>query len=483
MKLRRRILACASSLLLLSGCSFDLGSGLGLSDSGTPAPDQRPVSVPGDSSGSSAHALAVGDEPYAVKVGASVLRQGGSAADAATAMYFALAVTYPVAAGLGGGGICLVRDPASNRTEEFDFLARDAGGGGAYAVPGNVRGFALLQGVYGVLPWQRDVAPGEGYAAAGFPISRALHARILAAQDVIRLDAALAAEFLDESGKAKDAGTVVANPDLASTLAAIRTGGPDAFYTGNLGARVLAYSSAQGGSIAAAEYARYRPQRTTPQAMQLGSQYLFLPSQQTGAGAFAGALFDTLGRAMDTATGANDLQADVVVAVRQALARFKVANLPQDLGATGFAAVDANGQAVSCGVTMNGPFGAGRNAQGTGVTLARAPSSDAAGIAAAFLTPVIATDGHGALTLAGAGAGGPNGTAAMGYALARLARGDSLFRRDDLRSTGVAPYDTINAIVCDGDSCVALPDPSANGLGASGDNPAKPADTGFLNLP
>ena len=453
MLLRSCFLACAASLLLLTGCSFDLGES---------------VSIGEAASGSGASALVVGDEPFAVKVGASILAQGGSAADAATAMYFALSVTYPVAAGLGGGGICIVHDAAS--TEEFDFLARDSAGGGAYAVPGNVRGFAMLQSQYGALPWQRDVAPGEGYASAGFPISRALSARLKAAQDVIRLDANLAAEFLDESGNAKPPGTIVANADLAQTLAAIRTGGPNGFYKGAVGARIIEYSTAQGGAIGVPEFARYEARLSTPQAMQIGDQFVFFPSQGTGAGAFAGALFDTLNRTQNTSAGQTDLQASVVLSVKQALARFNVTNLPQDLGATGFAASDGNGQAVACAVTMNGPFGSGHNASGTGVTLARAPSSGQTGLASAFVTPVIAMEGQGgALSLIGAGAGGPNGTAAMGYAIARLARGESVTRRSDLRSTGVAPYDTINAIVCQSGSCVALPDPGSNGLGASGD--------------
>jgi gamma-glutamyltranspeptidase/glutathione hydrolase len=451
--LRTRILACVSSLLLLSACSFDLGQSIGLG---------------GGPTASGATALVVGDEPYAVKVGASILAQGGSAVDAATATYFALAVTYPVAAGLGGGGICIVHDTASNRTEEFDFLARDSGGGGAYAVPGNVRGFALMQGIYGALPWQRDIAPGEGYASAGFPISRALATRLAASQDVIRLDANLAAEFLDESGIAKPPGTVVSNPDLARTLAAIRIGGSEGFYGGPVGARIVAYSSAQGGAIGVPEFARYEAQRAAPQTMQIGNAYIYLPQLRIGAGAFAGALFETLARTQQTQSGANDLQASVIVSVKEALARFKVANLPQDLGATGFAASDANGQSVACAVTMNGPFGSGHNAEGTGVTLARAPSSGPSGIASAFLTPVIATDGS-SVTLVGAGAGGPNGTAAMGYALARIGRGDVLGSRADLRSTGVAPYDTINVIACQNGACVALPDPGANGLGAAGD--------------
>jgi len=448
--------------VLLSGCASDLGNSLGLDSGGIFR-----------GSGAGARALVVGDEPYAVQVGAQILRQGGSAADAAAATYFALSVTYPVAAGLGGGGICIVHDGASGQTEEFDFLARDAGSGGAYAVPGNVRGFALMQSLYGRLPWQRVVAPAEGFAAAGFPISHALFARTTAAKDVIRLDASLAAEFLDESGAPKPIGTTVSNPDLAGTLGQIRTGGPNALYRGPIGARVIAYSQTQGGAIGVPEFARYEVQRRQPQVMQIGSQVVYLPNRSVGAGAFAGSLFDVLSRALQTPAGENDIQASVVLAVKDSLKQFGISALPPDLGATGFAATDANGQSVACAVTMNGPFGAGRNATGTGVTLARAPSSGDAGLAAAFLTPVIATSSGGSFNFAAAGSGGPNGTAAVGYALARISRGDSMIRSNDLRSTGVAPNETVNAISCQSGLCVALPDPSAFGLGAAGDMPAK----------
>src|SRR5882757_985815 len=99
---RSRLLAGVAGLSILTGCS----SGLSF--------DSDPVAKTG--------AVVVGDEPYAVKAGAAVLAQGGNAVDAATAIYFALAVTYPFAAGLGGGGICLVHDAANQRNEEFDSL-------------------------------------------------------------------------------------------------------------------------------------------------------------------------------------------------------------------------------------------------------------------------------------------------------------------------------------------------------------------------
>ena len=119
------------------------------------------------------------DEPRAALIGRDVLSAGGSAADAATAVYFALAVTLPSSASLGGGGVCLVHDTPSARTEAIRFLARrpaDVPPGTARpsAVPGNPRGFFALHSKYGVLRWEQVVAPAEGLARFGTPVSRAL---------------------------------------------------------------------------------------------------------------------------------------------------------------------------------------------------------------------------------------------------------------------------------------------------------------------
>ncbi len=446
-----RALAGVAGMLLLAGCSLDIGSTVGLSST---------------SSGTEG-ALVVGDEPFAVSTGAAILGQGGNAVDAATAMYFALSVTYPVAAGLGGGGICIVHDPAKNTTQEFDFEARDADKPGAYAVPGNVRGFGVMQASYGALPWQKVVSPAEVMARTGVPISKAMATRLSDAGDVIRLDAGLAALYLDESGKPKTTGTVVYNSDLADALAAIRVNGPEAFYSGAVAAMIADYGSSEGGTISKADLAATKAGQVTPRVIQIGSDYVFLPSNKVGAGAFAGVLFDNLAKAQSTSVGAKDLQAAVVWALRQSLKDYHVAELPKDLGATGFAAMDARGQAVACAVTMNGPFGSGHTVRGTGVTLAKAPTASAAGLASAFLTPIIAArQADSPAELAGAGAGGPNGSAAIAYALARIANGDEVLTRKDLRTTGVAPYDTVNAIACSGRTCAALPDPAANGLGA-----------------
>ena len=409
----------------------------------------------------------VGDEPYAVRAGATILAEGGSAADAATATYFALAATYSVAAGIGGGGICVVHDQKTGRSESFSFLPRDAAGGGAFAVPGSVRGFGLLQAAYGHLPWQRDIAPGEGFATTGFPISRALSARIVASQDVIRLDANLSSEFITESGFVKQVGTIVTNPALGTTLSDIRVNGPDGFYRGAVAAGIAQYSSGQNGAITIAELGSYTPQRDHAASMAVGNLIAYISPNDVGSGAFAQTLMGNLVNSQGGMTAETNLTSAVATATKATLDKFNIASLPRDLGATGFAATDDNGQSVACAVTMNGPFGSGHTAQGSGVTLAKAPSSGQAGLSAAFLTPIVATGSDGDLTLAGAGAGGPNGTAAIAYALIKLSSGQDITKTGELHTTGIAPFDTVNVIACPGGVCAAIPDPGANGLGAA----------------
>jgi gamma-glutamyltranspeptidase/glutathione hydrolase len=357
---------------------------------------------------------------------------------------------------LGGGGICLVADPIKG-VREFDFLPRAAKAGGTYAVPGAARGIYDLQSAFGVLPWQRDVAGGEAFAATGFPISHTLAMRLANTLTIVRQDPALAAEFLDSAGGLKAEGTVVANTALSQTLSAIRLSGADGFYKGAVADQLVRSAAAQGGAISPQDLQDYRTGISNPRQATEGRFNVAMPNASTGAGAFAQSLLANAARGPQP-------ESAVVAAVRQSLASFGISALPADLGGTGFAAVDKNGQAAVCGVTMNGAFGAGRTAGESGVLLANAPASPS-GIAGAFLTPVIARDSGGKVAMAGAGAGGPNGTAAIVYALLRMAGGQSIDRPGDLRSTGAAPAVTVNVISC-GNLCVALPDPGGHGLGA-----------------
>lgn len=447
-----RLVSLLAVPFLVAGCQSIDSMMPDVSDLGLGASAPPPAKTTG---------LAVSDEPFAAQTGASILAQGGSAADAVSAMFFTLSATYPAAAGLGGGGICLIHE-AGGATREYDFLPHAAGGGGAYAVPGAVAGFYALQKAHGVLPWQRDVAPGEAYAATGFPISHVLSLRLAQVQAILRADPVLAAEFLDSAGQIKPEGTVVSNRDLSVTLSAVRQNGAAGFYSGAVAAGILAYSAAQGGSLSATELSDYRSTQNTARLLTLGGASAAMPGSGTGAGAFIASVIGGI--------GGGEPSAATVAALRHALAGFNIQSVPPDLGATGFAALDATGQAAACAMTLNGPFGSGHTAGDTGVALAASPSAPA-GISSAFLAPVIATDAGGNVALAGAGSGGPNGTGGMVYALLRLANGQSLGRPGDLRSTGLAPFATVNVITCNNGLCVALPDPGGNGLGATVGDP------------
>jgi gamma-glutamyltranspeptidase/glutathione hydrolase len=460
MLFKRLSVLLAAPFLALGGCTTlesagdQLAAGMGLADE---APRSYTSS---EESEATRIGVVVSDEPLASKAGAAALSSQGNAVDAVSTMFFTLAATYPVAGGLGGGGICLVRE-ANGQVTEFDFLTRTPARSGAYAVPGAVRGFADMQRQFGALPWQRVVAPGEAYAATGFPISQALSVRLAAAQNIVRLDASLATQFLDETGQPRAAGSEVRNPALGLTMSEIRLNGADGFYKGASGARIEAYSNAQGGAVTLDELAAVKTQQGAPRMRNAGDLAIYQPGGRTGAGAFTASLFDNLSR---------QRAGDLASAVRQSLASFGVASLPGDFGSTGFAAVDVNGQAAACAVTLNGPFGSGRTANGTGVVLAASPQAQT-GLASAFLAPMIAVrDGN--VAIVATGAGGPSGAAAAVNAVVQTANGRSLGKRGDLRGTGTAPVDAVNAISCNEEVCVALPDPGGHGVAAVADDTA-----------
>jgi gamma-glutamyltranspeptidase/glutathione hydrolase len=278
------------------------------------------------------------------------------------------------------------------------------------------------------------------------------------------LDPQLAAEFLDSAGQPLPQGAVVSNTALSQTLSALRLQGPQGFYSGPVAAQIEAAAG-----LARPEFEGYRSSLSLVRLISLGAYSVALPGAQSGAGAFAHALLANMSRAAGPERNSGQTaDAAAATAVRQTLASFGISTLPSDLGATGFAAVDGNGRAAACAVTLNGPFGAGRVAPGTGVALASSPASPF-GYSTAFLTPLLGVDSSGQVALAGTGAGGPNGTAAMEYLLLKRAGGQSVTRPGDMRSTGAAPFATVNAISCDSGLCVALSDPGGHGLGATAD--------------
>ncbi|HVJ28173.1 MAG TPA: gamma-glutamyltransferase [Vicinamibacterales bacterium] len=221
----------------------------------------------------------------ACDAGASVMAIGGNAVDAAVATAFALAVTHPAAGNIGGGGLMIVRTPDGQLTS-FDYretaplastrtmyLGADGKINGALTragylapgVPGAVRGLAMAHKKFGKLPWKDVVTPGLLLAEKGFTISAAL-ARGLnreLAGPMAPFPASVAAYGKPGGGEWKEGDRLVLH-DLARTLRAIATDGPDAFYKGWIADAIAADMKANGGLITKDDLAKYEAKERTP---------------------------------------------------------------------------------------------------------------------------------------------------------------------------------------------------------------------------
>lgn len=229
--------------------------------------------------------MVVSPEAHATDVGLAVLRSGGNAVDAAVATSFALAVTYPRAGSLGGGGFVLRRDaagavaaldfretaPAALRAEMFlDPQGRldpalSQRSGRAVGVPGLVAGLAEMHARWGSRPWRELVAPAIALAERGFPISEAT-AENLRAEDTpakLAADPGAAALFLP-GGSPLAAGARLVQPALARTLRRIADEGASGFYRGPVAEDVVARVRAGSGVMTLDDLAAYRVVERVP---------------------------------------------------------------------------------------------------------------------------------------------------------------------------------------------------------------------------
>ena len=421
--------------------------------------------------------VVLADEPRASLVGRDILERGGSAADAAVATYFALSVTYPVAASLGGGGVCLAFSQKQGTVEALDFTARAAAAGGPVAVPGNVRGMALLHARQGRLRWGELLAPAENLAATGIQISRALGARLASAG---YRDSALAARLSGPDGQPLAEGGWLKQFPLAVALGQIRSRGASSLY-GSSGARQFAEAVQKaGGAVTAEDMRQYRPTVAEAAVTEFGDQRLHLVSADTRAGAFAAALWQAL--AAEPAAG---LTAERVRTIAHTVAASQsgAGDGQTDYGSTSFVAVDGQANAVACAVTMNRPFGAGRLAADTGILLASPPNGGPAtggpvggpvgGLVGgdAFLAPVLIVNPHTKdLYYAAAGAGGPEGAGAA-LQLARRVGNEGQTLAGALAASASGAVSPVNVFACaeglspDGGRCALGVEPHGFGLG------------------
>ena len=241
----------------------------------SPAASRRPVV--------GARGMVVAPEREAAAVGLAVLRGGGNAVDAAIATAFALAVTFPRAGNLGGGGFLLYRAPDGSH-EALDFRetapgaltpamfvgasgridpARSRKGGLAVAVPGTVAGLVAAHERWGTRPWAELVAPAVRFAEEGVVVSD-LTAEILADETVrLAADPAAAAIFTRNGAPLREGDRLV-QKDLAKTLRGIAAKGAAGFYEGPVAAAIVNATSAVSGVMTLEDLARYRALPRTP---------------------------------------------------------------------------------------------------------------------------------------------------------------------------------------------------------------------------
>jgi gamma-glutamyltranspeptidase/glutathione hydrolase len=219
----------------------------------------------------------------ATQVGVEVLRRGGNAVDAAVAVGYALAVVYPAAGNLGGGGFMTLQF-ADGRKTFLDFrekapLAATAdmylGADGqpvkglstrghlAVGVPGTVSGLEFARAKYGTMQRAALVAPALRLARRGFVLEPGDIAMLATATEDFRKDPASAAIFLRD-GMPWATGQRLVQKDLARTLQRIARHGSRGFYQGPVGAALAASSRAGGGLITQADLDQYATRELAP---------------------------------------------------------------------------------------------------------------------------------------------------------------------------------------------------------------------------
>ena len=410
------------------------------------------------------------DEPHAVLVGRNILAAGGTAADAAVAMYFMLSVTYPSAGSLGSGGMCLVGDNETGRVETLDFLGQISSGarGVRVGVPSSPRGFFALHAKYGKLDWSQVVQPAENAARFGVQMSRASATEIRFAGSNFTKTPVSRLLKSSDSGPFYAEGDTIIQRKLASVLAMIRTRGAGALYNGVYARQLVAAANESGAALTYADMQTLRPLwRSTLEVLVDVRTSFYLPMPRTSVGTMsakalavslssarykksddglrAHLLAEVIQRALvDGARGYETVTPNkknsrvrlpnkyidnlMVNYIEDRVLEFAVNNPLLKMGGgshgqTSFIAVDKAGGAVACFLTMNHLFGASQVIRGTGVMLAAPPPnpSDARDLSIGLL--LMSGRDKNIFFMAGASSGGGAAQAAVVQAALRAGGG------------------------------------------------------------
>ena len=378
-----------------------------------------------------AHGMVVTAQHLATDVGVDILKQGGNAVDAAVAVGYALAVVWPEAGNLGGGGFMTIRTK-DGRATFLDFRERaplastptmyldDKGvpnkgastdGALAVGVPGSVAGLEAARSKYGTLSRQELISPAIALARDGFVLGPGDAAAFKAGAAWLARDPEAAAIYLKD-GKPREPGERLTQPDLAASLEVIARQGPDAFYKGAIAEAIVRTSAGKGGILSKADFAQYAVRELTPVTCSYkGYDIISSPPPSSGGVILCEILNVLEGYPLsDLGAGSANTVHLMVEAMRLAYVdrnatlgdpdfvdnpvgrlldkgyagqlRAKInpdhAGVSRDLIPAGvaepkqtthFSIIDDEGTAVAVTYTLNGPFGTGAVAAGTGILL------------------------------------------------------------------------------------------------------------------
>jgi len=375
--------------------------------------------------------MVVTAQHLASEVGVDVLKAGGNAVDAAVAVGYALAVVYPTAGNLGGGGFMTIR-LKDGTTTFLDFRERaplaatktmylDADGNPvagastdgylAVGVPGSVAGLETAREKYGTRERGALLEPAIRLARDGFVLEPGDIASLADGNDMLAQDPAAAKIFLKD-GQPLKLGARLVQADLAKSLTAISEGGADAFYKGGIADLIVKASEANGGILAKADFEQYRVRELEPVTCSYrGYDIVSSPPPSSGGliiceilnvlegypVAYLGygsaetvrLMVEAMRHAFvdrNTALGDPDFVDNPVekltskayaAEIRARIDPYK-AGTSEALTPGGFAEaaetthysiIDKDGNAVAVTYTLNGSFGIGKVAEGTGILL------------------------------------------------------------------------------------------------------------------
>lgn len=225
------------------------------------------------------------ENKYATEAGLQVLKEGGNAVDAAVTIGFTLAVTFPRAGNLGGGGFMVAYLAETDEIIAIDYREKaplqagrdmflDQGGEVdkqksrnsilSAGVPGTVAGLSMVLEKYGTISLEKALQPAIELAEKGFPVDHELSKSLIQAKKRMQKSASSMKIFYKENGEPYKEGELLTQKDLAWSLQQISKNGSEAFYKGDIAEKITTFMKQDGGLITKEDLEKYRPVMRKP---------------------------------------------------------------------------------------------------------------------------------------------------------------------------------------------------------------------------